>query len=209
MTITQAFSSPFVETITAGRSESDLQNLSRFQSRHADKKLIRLNQKHTKTCLILDTDSADSTDLQAPADAILTDRTDVILSVHTADCLPIILYHPSGVIGAIHAGRKGTESGILEQTLHSLKARWGVTQDVSLWFGPAICKDCYQIDRGLDLRYDLRAKNKVQAEHVFTNKSIEIIDSEHCTAHSNNDWFSYRKEGKGVQNNDSYICLVS
>lgn len=197
-----------IAKLTRGRSDADKKRQSAFLSEFAGRQIIRLNQQHTAICIVMrDGDWHSLKQLREPADAILSDRTDVVLSVYSADCLPILLYHPSGIIGAVHAGRKGTEAGVLRETLLSLKANFGVENDVTLWFGPAICGECYQVDRVLDLRYDLRAENKRQAESIFPKEAIKILDSEHCTFHDNTSWYSYRKEGKGVAMNLSYIAL--
>lgn len=193
--------------LSCGRPDSDKKRQSEFLSKFAERKIIRLKQEHTASCVVLKADQEPVLVVSKPADAVLTDRTDVVLSIYSADCLPILLYHPSGIIGAIHAGRKGTQAGILQNTLLSLKANFGVENNVTLSFGPAICGECYQVDRKLDLRYDLRAENRRQSESVFPNKTIKILDSEHCTFHDNTDWYSYRKEGKGVAMNMSYIAL--
>jgi YfiH family protein len=213
MTITSIFPDKQVDCLVAGKTPDDTSAVATYLNRFKNRQLVRLNQQHTSNVLSLTKQNVRSQlndaqiDLADPADAVLSDRSDVVLSVRTADCLPILLYHPSGIIGAIHAGRKGTDLGILKQTLQSLKAEWGVEKGVQLWFGPAICTDCYQVARDSDVRYDLRAKNKQQAESVYPTNSIQIIDSEHCTFHDNQHWYSYRREGAGVPMNYSYICL--
>lgn len=41
------------------------------------------------------------------ADGHATDRTNHALCIKTADCQPILLAHPSGCVGAVHAGWRG------------------------------------------------------------------------------------------------------
>ena len=208
MTISSIFPDKQVDCLVAGKTHEDANAVTSYLNRFTDGQLLRLNQQHTNNCLVYTKEDLNiDAELLKPADAILTDRTDVILSVRTADCLPILVYHPRGIIGAIHAGRKGTDLGILQKALQSLKVHWGVEKDVMVWFGPAICTDCYQVARDTDLRYDLRAKNKGQAESVFDANSMQIIDSEYCTFHDNQHWYSYRREGQGVPMNNSYISL--
>jgi len=208
MTISSIFPDIQVDCLVAGKAPEDASAATSYLNRFTDRQLVRLNQQHTSNCLLYTKVEPNlDAELLTPADAILSDRSDVVLSVRTADCLPILVYHPSGIIGAIHAGRKGTDLGILQKALQSLKVHWGVENEVMVWFGPAICTDCYQVARDTDLRYDLRAKNKLQVESVFDANSIQIIDSEHCTYHDNQHWYSYRREGAGVPMNNSYISL--
>ncbi|MBD3170066.1 MAG: hypothetical protein GF307_11330, partial [candidate division Zixibacteria bacterium] len=49
-------------------------------------------------------------------DAIITAEKDIAISVHTADCLPILVYHPDGFIAAVHAGWRGTLQKIALKT---------------------------------------------------------------------------------------------
>ena len=47
------------------------------------------------------------------ADALLTAEPGVTLAIHTADCVPILLWDPCrGAIGAVHAGWRGTAVGV-------------------------------------------------------------------------------------------------
>lgn len=213
MTITDIFSDQRVNTLVAGRTSDDKTATSSFLLQHQNRLIIRLNQTHQNNCLVLkQTAELSTVDLTASADALLTDRSDVVLTVRTADCLPILLFHPIGVIGVVHAGRKGTEAGILKHALLSLKAGWGDSispqQKLKIWFGPAICNSCYQVNRDPDIRYDLRAKNTQQCEGILPNDSFQIMNSEHCTFHDNQDWYSYRREGAAVAMNMSYIALT-
>ena len=49
------------------------------------------------------------TDFKLVGDGLFTDRKGLVLYIQTADCLPMIFYHPSKKILAIlHAGWKGT-----------------------------------------------------------------------------------------------------
>lgn len=227
MTLTPFPKSHSVSSLCAGKSKSDTESFVKWCE--GGKMTIKLNQQHTDTVLIWKEHSEVGKHSQ-PADAILTDIPETTLTVRTADCLPILLLHETGleqstisesspdhrsskrtrtaglIIGAIHAGRMGTEHQILQKTLHLLIAKWG-TGYTSLWFGPHICEDCYQIDRSSNLFYNLRVKNQEQVESILPAKSFQIIDSEHCTYEGEIEWNSYRREGKGVPMNWSGIRI--
>ena len=48
-----------------------------------------------------------------PCDGLVTNETNVVLTVFAADCTPVLLYDPiCGAIGAVHAGWRGTAAGI-------------------------------------------------------------------------------------------------
>jgi hypothetical protein len=84
-------------------------------------------------------------------DAIVTDRPGVALCIKTADCVPIFLADPvRRVIGAVHAGWKGTALQIVGKTVREMVERFGArTADLSALIGPAIGPCCYEVDTGV------------------------------------------------------------
>ena len=76
------------------------------------------------------------------ADAAVTDRRGCALAVLTADCAPVALASPEGVIGAAHAGWSGLAAGIIERTLDAMRARGATT--VTAVLGPCIGGECYE-----------------------------------------------------------------
>ena len=76
-----------------------------------------------------------------PADAALTGCPGAALAVLTADCAPIALASPEGVIGVAHAGWKGLRAGVVAATVQSMR-RMGATR-VEAVVGPCIHPCCY------------------------------------------------------------------
>ncbi len=79
-------------------------------------------------------------------DALLCRQKNIPIAVKTADCVPILMAHPAGLIGAVHAGWRGTKLKILEKVL--LKIRNEFKLDLSkihMAIGPAICAKCYEV----------------------------------------------------------------
>ena len=141
-------------------------------------------------------------------DAIITTKPNLALVVRTSDCLPILIAHPSGLIAAVHAGRKGTDDGILYKTLKKLKRQFGLHDQVHLWLGPHICANCYQIDRKTDLHYNLRKENLKQVISIYLDSQVKVAVSEDCTLEAP-DLHSYRETGPGVEMNYAGIVLKS
>ncbi len=75
-------------------------------------------------------------------DALVTARSDVALGVLTADCAPVALASPEGVIGAAHAGWAGLAMGILERTVEAMRSLGASRVQAAL--GPCIHAECYQ-----------------------------------------------------------------
>ncbi|MFM8341800.1 MAG: peptidoglycan editing factor PgeF [Methylomonas sp.] len=68
------------------------------------------------------------------ADASFTDQSGIVCAVLTADCLPVLLCGDQGaVIGAAHAGWRGLQAGVIEQTIAAMNCR-----ELQVWLGPAI-----------------------------------------------------------------------
>lgn len=71
-------------------------------------------------------------------DGLLTDTPGLLLRVGVADCYPVLLYDPvRQVVGALHAGWRGTVAGILPAALELLQERYGSrARDIRVALGP-------------------------------------------------------------------------
>ena len=127
-------------------------------------------------------------------DAIISRKKNILLCVKTADCIPVLIYHPSGWIGAVHAGRKGSELGILKKTLEKMKSLTNTNKDFQLFLGPHICESCYEIDKETKTHYSLKKQNIAQLKESLLQPHYHI--HQECTACHNSKFFSYRKEGE-------------
>jgi YfiH family protein len=192
------FQSSKVATYTVGKNEAITPLLEQLPT-------VTLEQTHSANFIEI---TEAQTVTVKNVDAVITKVPNLHLKIKHADCLPILIYHPQPLIAAIHAGRKGTEQLILTKVLEYLKSSHGVSDQLSLWFGPAICESCYQIDKATNKHYNLIAKNTEQVRAVFSESQATITYSNICTAHNNDEFFSYRKEGKGVPMNWSGITLL-
>lgn len=168
--------------------------------------LVRMHQIHSAGVTWVHTPPSLKDTTLPDTDAVLTTLPNLTLSVKTADCLPILLHHPEGVIGAVHAGRKGTQAGITQAVLVEALSCVQSPNGFSFWFGPAICKNCYQIDPITDLHFDLVEENKRQIATALPKKSYTVFYSNRCTACENATFFSYRKEKEKAGRLFGTIC---
>ncbi len=77
------------------------------------------------------------------ADAAVTRTAGVVLTVRTADCLPVLLSDRAGTVVAVaHAGWRGLAAGVLEQTLSAMRVE---ANAVAAWIGPAIGPDAFEV----------------------------------------------------------------
>lgn len=68
------------------------------------------------------------------------------VAVMTADCMPVLFSASRGrVVGAVHAGRVGFESGILCHTVSIFRSLGISASELSVYIAPAICGECYEV----------------------------------------------------------------
>lgn len=84
----------------------------------------------------------------ASADAAVTATPGAALVIRTADCVPIALYN-HGAVGAVHAGWKGLEAGVVERSVAALSEL--ADGPVRAVVGPHIHAGCYEFGAS-DLR---------------------------------------------------------
>jgi len=76
------------------------------------------------------------------ADASVTRDREAALAVLTADCAPIALAAPEGVIAVVHAGWRGLVAGVVDRAVDAVRAAGGST--VTAVLGPCIHAECYE-----------------------------------------------------------------
>jgi YfiH family protein len=80
------------------------------------------------------------------ADAAITTIKNRVLAIMTADCLPVVIADTQGdALGIAHAGWRGLCNGVLEETLHCLRAKQGDATRWRAWIGPAITQRYFEV----------------------------------------------------------------
>ena len=88
------------------------------------------------------------------ADALVTDRTGLLLGILTADCAPVLLADAeAGVIGAAHAGWRGALAGVTDATIAAMEQRGARRERISATVGPCIAQPSYEVDEGFRIRF--------------------------------------------------------
>ncbi|HLS25255.1 MAG TPA: polyphenol oxidase family protein [Beutenbergiaceae bacterium] len=77
---------------------------------------------------------------EGTADAVL--GRDRAVGVLVADCVPVLLAAP-GMVGAVHAGRRGLLSGVVQNALAAMTEAGHPPTHAAI--GPAICGSCYEV----------------------------------------------------------------
>lgn len=84
--------------------------------------------------------------LSAHADGLVTDDPEIALYLYAADCAIILLVDSEKkVIGALHAGWKGSLISIIENTVMAMKDKYGCsTENITACICPSIGQCCFE-----------------------------------------------------------------
>lgn len=110
--------------------------------------VVSVRQVHGTDVLVVDRATAAAQSFDGGWDALVTDQPGVLLTVRTADCVPLLIHDPvHGIVAAVHAGWRGAVAGIVSKTLAAMTQRFG-SQPASLrmGIGPAAGACCYEVD---------------------------------------------------------------
>lgn len=80
------------------------------------------------------------------ADGMLTDRPGLLLTIATADCVPVLLAHNNGrEVAALHVGWRGAQAGIVNAFAALVRTRGGNPSEWTAATGPAAQACCYEV----------------------------------------------------------------
>jgi len=104
--------------------------------------LSAVHQVHSADVQVVTQPSQD----RPKADAMVTNVPGVALSILTADCQPVLFSDPvAGVVGAAHAGWRGTLDGVLEATLEAMEGLGASRENTAAVIGPSISQRAYEV----------------------------------------------------------------
>uniref|UniRef100_A0A146ZJ38 Purine nucleoside phosphorylase LACC1 n=1 Tax=Fundulus heteroclitus TaxID=8078 RepID=A0A146ZJ38_FUNHE len=155
-------------------------------------------------------------------DSMVTDRREVVLAAPGADCMPILFADPvKKVIGAAHAGWKGTVMGVAPATVDAMVTNFGCRRsDIVVAVGPSVGVCCFTLDKeqagdfttlhpdcvpdpeSAKPHVDIRLANRVLLqrcgilpEHIHDNTVTERPSVTPCTSCNPEDFFSHVRDG--------------
>ena len=142
-------------------------------------------------------------------DGLITDQTNIILTLSVADCVPVFMCdEKTGIFGLIHSGWKGTAKNIVGKAVDQFKKISSNSDDISVLTGPSICGACYEFgdDSARYFKRDALIKLKkdkwlLDLRYVITNQLIDsgipenrILIDDRCTLESE-ECESFRRDG--------------
>ncbi|TNC50120.1 peptidoglycan editing factor PgeF [Rubellimicrobium rubrum] len=170
--------------------------------------LVGVNQVHSADVVVVEGPLA----TRPRADALVTRVPGLALSVLTADCQPVLFADAeAGVIGAAHAGWKGTLGGVLEATVAAMERLGARTNRIHAAIGPTISQRAYEV--GPEFMDQILAEDPRAARHFASGKGDRLLFdlpgyglqrlrqaglgeaawTRHCTYSMADRFFSYRR----------------
>lgn len=105
------------------------------------------HQVHSPDVITLGKLWPDAAEGRGVADAVVTNRVDIVLGIITADCGPILFAdRDAGIVGAAHAGWRGAHGGVLENTISAMEALGADRRNIAAALGPTIAQESYEVD---------------------------------------------------------------
>ncbi|WP_240616833.1 peptidoglycan editing factor PgeF [Sphingorhabdus sp. YGSMI21] len=93
-------------------------------------------------------------DQRPQADAMVTDRPNLLLGILTADCVPVLFHDPEvKIIGAAHAGWKGALAGVTDNVITAMEALGANRSNIACAIGPCIAQTSYEVDAAFRARF--------------------------------------------------------
>jgi YfiH family protein len=141
------------------------------------------------------------------ADGHLAAERGIALTVSVADCVPVFMAHPSGIVALLHSGWRGTVARVIDAGLRAY-ARIGIPPDeLKVHLGPAICGRCYEVDADVRSQLTGQPSNRpgnvdirsLIAEHAAESGVLDLSVSSECTKCDNDRFFSHRAGDTGRQ----------
>ena len=110
------------------------------------------DQIHSASVIIIKDKDQQTSHLKA--DALVTQSSNILLGIKTADCVPILFFdNKSNTIGAAHAGWKGALSGVIGNTILAMQSLGAQINDIIATIGPCIQQPSYEVDECLHAKF--------------------------------------------------------
>jgi len=169
-----------------------------FDNLNSSRKIFSMNQVHSNKISLLDKFNQND-----KLDGLLAINSSSILSVKTADCLPIFIYHNSrNIFGILHAGWRGLSNGIINNLVQLLLDQNLNPSDFSAFIGPSICQKNYEVTKEMQNYFPGKFFKTIDKKlflslqdftiENFSNFGINTLFCNECT-YENKNYHSYRK----------------
>jgi YfiH family protein len=191
------------------------ENFRRFRRALGVERRVRSEVKQVHGAEVWEPPPAPIRPQEAPeADALMSDRPDKLLTVRTADCVPVLLSGPQGqAVAAVHAGWRGLVAGVVAAAVTRLGARFGVAPEtLTAAIGPAIGVAHFEVGEEVAERFIEAGLAKAvdrsvgEKPHLALAEAalIQLLDagaaasqvdaSDRCTYQDEAEFYSHRRD---------------
>ena len=142
------------------------QNIENIKADYKAEELVILKQVHGNAVICADNSDCKQ---QLEADGSVTTEKNVVLSVLTADCVPVLFASADGkVIGAAHCGWKSAKSDLVKQVSLMMKSKNAT--NIKAIIGPSIQQKSYEVSA--DYYHDF-INDESACKHLFIASNKE------------------------------------
>ena len=114
--------------------------------------LVTVHQVHSAEVVFAD--GAWPQEQRPRADAMVTNRTGLLLGILTADCAPVLFAdREAGIVGAAHAGWRGAIAGVTDATVEAMEQLGARRERICAAVGPCIAQASYEVDDAFRERF--------------------------------------------------------
>jgi polyphenol oxidase len=163
---------------------------------------VWLQQIHSNTVV-----DAAKVEALPQADASYSHAANVLCTVMTADCLPLLVCSGDGAcVAAVHAGWRGLLDGIITNTIMAMQS-----DNLLVWLGPAIGPACFEVGTEVREAFVKKSANfacafKQQGDRwladIYQLARVElsflaidkIYGGDFCTVTEHERFYSYRRD---------------
>lgn len=134
--------------------------------------------------IVSETPTATPAPPMAAVDALVTNQRGICLGIFVADCAAVYCFDPEqGIIGLAHSGKKGTELGVVTETLRMMESLGARPADVVVQISPCIRPPHYEVDFAAEIAAQCRRAGvrQIHDEGICTHTNVER-------------YYSYRRE---------------
>jgi polyphenol oxidase len=143
-------------------------------------------------------------------DALVTREIATPIGVLVADCLPVLIAAPGGVVAAAHVGRRGLASGVLQATVAAMTANGADSSGAVAVIGPGICGRCYEVPQQMRDDVDRLVPGSASttrsgtpaldlaagAEAILRKDGIGVVRLTGICTMEDPRFYSYRRDGR-------------
>jgi YfiH family protein len=111
------------------------------------KTIVIAEQIHSVNIAVFTLPPSDNLEKIEEVDGLITKESDIVLTVRTGDCLPIVYVDKkNGIIGISHQGWRGSLKKMVQKMVEKMIEVGSGRENILIALGPSIGDCCYNID---------------------------------------------------------------